>query len=157
MIAEWRFMQTEDQGVEKRVMAVAKKMVKSMLDGRTKALLCAQQALEYRAQEVILLDVRGLTSFADYFVIGSARSTRQAQGIADHLEQGLREHGVKPLGVEGRREGHWILMDYGDVVVHIFHETTRRFYDLESLWSEAEKVLVEGSMPSVAPPAEDPY
>jgi ribosome-associated protein len=137
-------------------MAVAKKMVRSVLDGRTEALLCAQQALDYKAQDVVLLDVRGLSSFADYFVICGARSTRQAQGIADHLEEGLREHGVKPLGVEGRREGHWILIDYGDVVVHIFHETTRRFYDLESLWSEAERLAVEGSTPAVAAPTEAP-
>jgi ribosome-associated protein len=137
-------------------MAIAKKMVRGVLDGRTEALLCAQRALDSKAQDVVLLDVRGLASFADYFVIGSARSTRQAQGIADHVEEGLREHGVKPLGVEGHREGHWILMDYGDVVVHIFHETTRRFYDLESLWSEAERLLVEGSMPSVAAPTEAP-
>lgn len=89
-------------------------------------------------------------------MICSARSTRQAQGIADHLAEGLRDHGVKPLGVEGRREGHWILIDYGDVVVHIFHETTRRFYDLESLWSEAERLLVEGSIPAVAAPTEAP-
>jgi ribosome-associated protein len=137
-------------------MAVAKKMVRSVLDGRTEALLCAQRALDSKAQDVVLLDVRGLASFADYFVICGARSTRQAQGIADHLEEGLREHGVKPLGVEGRREGHWILMDYGDVVVHIFHETTRRFYDLESLWSEAERLLVEGPMPPTAAPTEAP-
>jgi ribosome-associated protein len=133
-------------------MVVAGKISKSMLDGRTKALLCAQRALDYKAQEVMLLDVRALSSFADYFLICSAGSSRQAQGIAGRLEEALRDHGVRPLGVEGRREGHWVLMDYGDVIVHIFHETTRRFYDLESLWSEAERVLLEGDFS----PARDP-
>jgi ribosome-associated protein len=92
---------------------------------------------------VILLDVSELSSFADYFVICSGRSSRQVQGIADHLEENLQSLGIKPQGVEGRREGHWILMDYGDVIVHIFYEATRRFYDLESLWSEARSVPLE--------------
>jgi ribosome-associated protein len=135
-------------------MAVPGKSSKTMLDGRTKALLCAQRALDYKAQDLMLLDVRELSSFADYFVICSAGSSRQVQGISDHLEEGLRDLGVKPLGVEGRREGHWVLMDYGDVIVHIFHETTRHFYDLESLWSEAERVLLEGDLSPASDPAD---
>lgn len=104
------------------------------------ATLCAEQILEHKGQDLVVLDVSRLSSFADYFVICSARSSRQVQGIADNVETRLRQLGVRPIGIEGSREGHWILMDYGDVIVHIFYEPVRLFYDLESLWSEAVKV-----------------
>lgn len=113
------------------------------IDARSKAILCAQEAVGYKALDLVLLDVSGFSSFADYFVICSGKSSRQVQGIADNLERSLRDHGIKPMGVEGRPEGHWILMDYGDVIIHIFYEPVRYFYDLESLWSEAEKVRFE--------------
>jgi ribosome-associated protein len=89
---------------------------------------------------LVLLDVAEISSFADYFIICSGRSSRQVQGLADHLEESLKEVGIRPLGIEGRREGHWILMDYGDVIIHIFYEPTRHVYELESLWSEAKPV-----------------
>lgn len=121
-------------------MAVAEKSPKRVISAREKARLCVQYALDGRAKDLVLLDVGVLSSFADYFLICSGKSSRQVQGIADLIEEGLREIGIKPLGVEGRREGHWLLMDYGDVIVHIFHEPTRFFYDLESLWFEAKNV-----------------
>ena len=108
-----------------------------------KAVLCVQQVMENKAQDPVLLDVSGFSSFADYFVICSGKSSRQVQGMADHLERRLREYGIKPLGVEGAREGHWVLMDYGEVIIHIFYEPVRQFYDLESLWSGAKRVPVE--------------
>jgi ribosome-associated protein len=120
--------------------AVAEKSTKRLVSAREKAMLCVQFALDGRAKDLVLLDVGVLSSFADYFLICSGKSSRQVQGIADLMEKGLREIGIKPLGVEGRREGHWLLMDYGDVIVHIFHEPTRFFYDLESLWFEAKEV-----------------
>lgn len=107
---------------------------------RFRAVLCARQATSLKALDLVLLDVSKFTSYADYFVICSGRSSRQVQGIADNLEANLGAHGIKPLGVEGRREGHWILMDYGDVIIHIFYEPIRFFYDLESLWSDAARV-----------------
>jgi ribosome-associated protein len=116
---------------------------KSLISSRDKALLCAQQAEEYKAQEVVLLDVREFSSFSDFFIICSGKSSRQVQGIADNLERSLREHRLRPLGVEGRGDGHWILMDYGDVIIHIFYEPVRYRYDLESLWSEAKRVRLE--------------
>jgi ribosome-associated protein len=123
-----------------------------MANAKIKALLCAQQAFDYKAQELVLLDVAQVSSFADYFIICSGRSSRQVQGLADHLEESLREMGIRPLGVEGRREGHWVLMDYGDVIVHIFYEPTRRVYDLESLWSEAKPVdLAREGIADLAP------
>lgn len=108
--------------------------------GEEKARLCAQLAEDNKAQELVLLDVSGFASFADFFIICSGRSSRQAQGIADKVEAGLRDRGIKPLGVEGKGEGQWVLMDYGDVIVHIFYEPVRNLYDLESLWSEAKRV-----------------
>ena len=117
-----------------------RKRSKNVVDARTKALLCARQAINYKAQDLVLLDVAEISSFADYFIICSGRSSRQVQGLADHLEESLKEVGIRPLGIEGRREGHWILMDYGDVIIHIFYEPTRQVYELESLWSEAKPV-----------------
>ena len=108
---------------------------------RDKALLCAREASRYKALDLVLLDVTGLTSFTDFFLICSGKSSRQVQGLADNLEASLAALGIKPLGVEGRNEGHWVLMDYADVVIHIFYEPVRTFYDLESLWSDATRVI----------------
>ena len=126
------------------------------MDGKTKALFCAQQALDNKSEDLVLLDVRGISSFADYFLICSGRSSRQVQGIADRLEETLRDLGIRPLGVEGQREGHWVLMDYGDVIVHIFYEPTRNVFDLESLWSEAKQVDVTAEGESMGVPSGQP-
>lgn len=116
---------------------------KQRVGGRERALLCAEQADRFKAQEIVLLDVTGFASFADFFLICSGKSSRQVQGIADNLETALKELGIRPMGVEGRGEGHWILMDYEDVIIHVFYEPVRHLYDLESLWSEARKVRLE--------------
>lgn len=108
-----------------------------------KALLCVADAREHKAQDLVVLDVSKLSSFADYFVLCSGRSSRQVQGIAENLAAALRKQGIRPDGIEGAREGHWVLMDYGDVIVHIFYEPVRLFYDLESLWSEAERLHLD--------------
>ncbi|WP_041443165.1 ribosome silencing factor [Syntrophobacter fumaroxidans] len=110
------------------------------MDSKSKAFLCAEEADKLKAADVVLLEVSKYSSFADYFVICSGKSGRQVQGIADSIERSLKEAGIRPLGVEGLREGQWVLMDYGDVIVHVFYEPVRFFYDLESLWSEAETV-----------------
>ena len=89
---------------------------------------------------LVALDVRGLASFADYFIICSGRSHRQVTAMAEHIQKELKAQGIKTLSVEGLREGLWVLMDYGDVIVHIFYESVRAFYDLESLWSDAKKI-----------------
>jgi len=113
---------------------------------KTKAILCAREAAQLKAEDMVLLDVSTLSSFADYFVICTGRSSRQVQGIADNLETSLGERGLAPLGIEGRREGHWVLMDYGDVIIHIFYEPVRYFYDLESLWADAKRVQWDAGM-----------
>lgn len=96
--------------------------------------------LGMKAFDVVVLDLRGLASFADTFIICSGRSHRQVSAIAEFVERDLKAQGIKPLGVEGLREGHWVLMDYGDIVIHVFYEPIRIFYDLEGLWSDARRI-----------------
>jgi ribosome-associated protein len=110
------------------------------MSSKEKAILCAGEALRFKALNLVLLDVSRFSSFADYFIICSGKSGRQVQGIADNIESELKTRGLKPIGTEGKREGHWVLMDYGDVIIHVFYEPVRCFYDLESLWSEAPRV-----------------
>ncbi|MEE9566984.1 MAG: ribosome silencing factor [Desulfobacteria bacterium] len=98
--------------------------------------------LSMKALDVVVLDLQGLISFADSFIICSGRSHRQVSAIAEFVEQNLKAKGIKPLGIEGLRAGHWVLMDYGDVVIHVFLEPIRIFYDLEGLWSDARRIEV---------------
>lgn len=109
-------------------------------DSKTKSLLCLKAAIEKKAQDPVLLELKGITSFTDYFLLCSGKSDRQVQAIAQGIEETLRKRGIRPLGQEGTREGKWILIDYADVVVHIFLEPIRRFYDLEGLWMEAPRI-----------------
>ncbi len=102
--------------------------------------LYVQAALGKKAEGLVVLDVRGLTSIADAFVICSGRSNRQVSAIAEHIERFLKKQGIRPLGVEGKGDGHWVLMDYGSVVIHVFYSETRAFYDLEGLWVDAKSV-----------------
>lgn len=93
-----------------------------------------------KALDVVLLDVRDLTSLSDTFIICSGRSNRQVTAIAEHIRTDLKKQGLTPLSIEGLKEGHWVLMDYGHVVIHVFYDTVRRFYDLEGLWSDAPRI-----------------
>jgi ribosome-associated protein len=105
-----------------------------------KAFLCARALLDRKAIDLVILEVKDLSSFTDYFLICSGNSDRQVQAIASYIEERLGKEGIHPLGIEGKREGRWTLLDYGDVVVHIFFHPVREFYDLERLWSEATRV-----------------
>ena len=105
-----------------------------------KALLASSIIKERKAINPVLFEVGKLTSIADYFLIASGNSSRQVQAIGRHLSRRMREKGLKAYGVEGEREGHWILMDYGDLVIHIFYQPVREFYDLEGLWIEAPRI-----------------
>src|SRR5512140_1917542 len=111
---------------------------------RPLALAIAKAGLDKKAEQVLLLDVRGLTSYADDFVVMTADSDRQAGAIADHVDQKLKEQGAAKVGVEGYESGRWILIDYGDVVAHVFSREARGFYDLEGLWADAPRFPVEG-------------
>lgn len=98
-----------------------------------------------KAAAVSVLDLRGLSSVADIFIICSASSSRQSVAITDFIERYLKNHGIKPLSIEGKNEGLWVLLDYGEIVIHVFHEPVRKFYDLEGLWSDAKRI-VTGNM-----------
>jgi len=113
------------------------------LDAKEKALWFAQLALDKKAADLVLLDVQQQSSFTSYFIICSGTSDRQVQAIAAHLEASCKQAGMRPLGVEGAREGRWVLLDYSDVVIHIFHEPVREFYDLERLWTDAQRIPVD--------------
>lgn len=119
------------------------KNTRTRTDSLSKALSCAKEADNRKASNIVLLDVSKITTLADYFLICSGRSSRQVQGIAEAVQARLRELGVRPLGVEGEREGHWVLLDYGDVIMHIFYQPIRELYDLESLWSEGAAVPLD--------------
>ena len=102
-----------------------------------------KSALGRKAREPVLLDVRHLTSLADAFLICHGTSNRQVSAIAEHIQRDLKRQGIKALSVDGLKEGHWVLMDYGHVVIHVFYESLRGFYDLEGLWSDARRIRTE--------------
>ena len=108
-------------------------------DSWQKALRCAQAALDKKAYDLVVLEVEALTSVASYFVICTGRSDIQVQTLSRAIEDALRQEGIRPLALEGVSHGQWILLDYGDVVVHIFYETVREFYNLEGLWVKAPR------------------
>ena len=107
---------------------------------REKSLYCVRAALEKKAFDLVLLDLENISSFTEYFLICSGRSDRQVQAIARSIDEHLKKKGIYSLGVEGLEEGKWILMDYDDVVVHVFLDPVRKFYDLEGLWLDAPRV-----------------
>jgi ribosome-associated protein len=115
------------------------------LEAHAKALLCARLADAKKADRPVILELKGISALADYFVICSAGSSRSVQAIAAHIEKMMKEQGMRALGIEGLSEGSWVLMDYDDVIIHIFKEPERAFYDLENLWTECPRVPCEGS------------
>lgn len=115
-------------------------MQEAFKDSKEKSLFCAKAALEKKAFNVTILELKKASSLTDYFLICSGRSDRQVQAIAESIEEKMSEKGARPLGEEGMREGRWVLMDYDDVVVHIFYDPVRRHYDLEGLWIEAPRI-----------------
>lgn len=93
-----------------------------------------------KAQDVVLIDVRGKTEVADYYVVAGGRSMTQTRALIDHVEEEMDKQGVAPVRREGVREGRWAVLDYGDVIVHIFNDETRLFYHLENLWDDGKNV-----------------
>lgn len=114
-----------------------------MLSSKKKAILAAQAALDRKAHDLVVLEVRKISTLADYFLICSGRTSRQTHAIAEAVDEALRKDHVRGGHIEGAAEGRWILMDYGDVVVHIFDDPTRAYYDLERLWGDAPRVPVD--------------
>ncbi len=108
------------------------------------AMTAMEAALEKKALEPVLLDVKGQSSYTDYILLLSGRSDRHVQAVADAVVETLKKtRGKHPLGVEGKRDGQWTLIDFGDVVVHVFYHPVREFYDLEGLWVDAPRVPIE--------------
>jgi ribosome-associated protein len=108
---------------------------------RKEILVNAIKALEdKKADEIMILDVMKVSSFTDYLIICSGTSDKHVQALASSVEMNLKKKGVRPLGIEGFQEGRWILMDYNDIIIHIFYEPTRLYYDLESLWSDVPRL-----------------
>jgi ribosome-associated protein len=103
----------------------------------------AELALDRKAQDVTLLDLRNLSTATDFFLIATGRSDTHVSAIADHVIDELKKEGVRPAGVEGLRGGRWVLVDYVDFVVHIFHPAAREFYQLERLWGDAPLRVLE--------------
>ncbi len=105
--------------------------------------LCVEAALKKKALDLTILDIEETSSFANYFIICSGSSNRQVQAIASSIEHDLKKKRIYPLGIEGFAEGNWILLDYDDIIIHVFYEKIREFYELERLWADAPRVELD--------------
>lgn len=103
----------------------------------------AQALYDKKAKDIQILDISEITSIGDYFIICSCGSTTQVKACADEVEEKMGELGIRPNHLEGYNGGNWILMDYGDIIVHIMQEETHEFYALEKLWSDAKEITVD--------------
>jgi ribosome-associated protein len=119
-------------------------------ESKSLALLVAKAALDKKAVNIEIVDVVGRVDYADFLVLMSGRSDRHVLAVADSIEEELSRLTPKrrPIAVEGRPEGHWVLLDFGEVVAHVFQEEARSFYDLDTLWQDARKVPVSDRMPA---------
>ena len=117
-------------------------MSRKKTEAKNKVLLCVNAALEKKAKKIIILNMQTVTSFADYAIVCSGSSDRQVQSIAQAVEETMKKSGSLPLGIEGEKAASWILMDYADVIVHVFYEPVREFYEIERLWSDAPRMDV---------------
>jgi ribosome-associated protein len=115
--------------------------VKPTITTADRAMKCAALALEKKAFSVKILDIRGISTIADYLVIATGNSDKQVVAIADAIRTGLKKYG-KALDVEGAKEGKWVVIDYGDVIVHVFYSELRFYYNLDELWSHAPQVEI---------------
>jgi ribosome-associated protein len=111
------------------------------LTSRERALKCAALALDKKAYEVRIFEIQRISSIADYLVLASGTSDKQVQAIAEAVKQGMKPLG-RHLDIEGLQEGNWVIIDYGDIIFHVFHEEKRRYYSLDDLWSAAPQVPI---------------
>ncbi len=111
-------------------------------EGQVRALAAVAAGFDKMAEDAVIMDVRGLSGVADYFVVLSADSDRQAAAVADFVDDRLTSLGAQRLGAEGKSGGGWVLLDFGDVVIHVMSPTSRGFYDLEGLWADAPRVRI---------------
>lgn len=118
-------------------------MVTKKISTKKYVLMSVNAALEKKARRISILNVKKVSSISDYFIVCSGSSDRQVQAIASFIEETLKKEGKRPLGIEGERIGKWVLMDYGDIIIHIFYEPVRDFYDLERLWTDVPRVDID--------------
>ena len=116
----------------------AKKLTKRGLPSEVRLAVQAGQAK--KAEDILVLDLRDLTSFTDFFLIVTGNSSRQNEAISESVEVELKRRGTRPLGVEGRETAEWILMDYGSFIIHVFSRHAREHYSLEKLWGDAPRI-----------------
>jgi ribosome-associated protein len=119
--------------------------VTAPLSAAAKARRAARAALDRKATDVVVLDVQGLSSVTDFFLVCSGRSTTHLRTITDAIREELKQDGVRPLHAEGATDSGWVLLDYGDVLMHVFLEDTRAYYALERLWGDAPSIPVDGA------------
>jgi len=124
---------------------MSSKQTKKERTSRETLAMLAQAAVDFKGEDVVALDVRELSGYTDYFLIVSGRSSRHVQGLASAIDEKVSRKRLKEAKVEGLSEGQWVLLDFNDVVVHIFYREVRKFYDLEGLWHDAPRLenLVE--------------
>lgn len=119
-------------------------------DSPKSVLLFINALLEKKAGDLVVLNVKEISAFADYFIICSGASDRQVRALSAFIQEGVKKTGLLPLGIEGEKEGKWVLLDYDDVIVHVFLESIRTFYDLERLWAEAPRMEIPENSPSLS-------
>jgi ribosome-associated protein len=130
-----------------------------LIKSKEKAMILAYAAWEKKAQDTEVIEIKTLSDIADYFLVCSADSDRGVKTIVDNIEQKLKEMGERAIGVEGYTEGKWVLIDAADVVVHVFYEPVRRFYDIEGLWIDAPRIKLpfEDQLPNQSKRLEKDY
>jgi ribosome-associated protein len=118
------------------------KDVPTILEPEEAVMLAAHAAGEKKADDLVILDLREVASFTEFFLICNGSNAKQVQAISYSIEETLRKSGKRPMHIEGYTSAEWILLDYGDFLVHIFSASARRFYDLERLWRDAKRVEI---------------
>jgi ribosome-associated protein len=116
---------------------------KRQIEGKDFATAAAKIALERRCKEVMVLDLRGLSPATDYFLIATGTSARQMRSVADEICEYAKKEGIQRFGRAGYEQGKWILVDFVDVVVHVFDDEYRQYYELELLWGDAKKLIID--------------
>lgn len=105
--------------------------------------IIVEACLDEKAQDVIILQVRELTIIADYFIIASGKSAVQVKNIVDYVEEAMAEYDIAPIRREGHQEGVWVVLDYGPIILHVFRDKEREYYNLENLWGDAQRIQIQ--------------
>ncbi len=120
-------------------------MGESTIEAEEIARQCGIAAADKKAEDIVIIDLRGISSYTDFFVLCSANSEPQLKAVANSIQDSLRDdHGLKPKAIDGFPVSQWIVVDYGDVIVHLFHHELRERYALEDLWNDAPQIKIEG-------------